>query len=104
MLTKAHPYYTQLAFQQVVLANALDGGPPSEKKLLARLLAVEKDYIEKVWEDISTNKEYVETLLAVSKGGYNIYQRLKPTRINIARSLKKLEGMGILFKDKQTGY
>jgi len=50
-LMKGHPYYTQLAFQQVVLVNALEGTPPSEIELLHRLLLVEKDYLEKVWED-----------------------------------------------------
>ena len=61
---KVHPYYSQLAFQQVVLINALEGTPPSEIELLHRLLMVEKDYLEKVWEGLSRNKEYVYTLLS----------------------------------------
>ena len=68
------------------------------------MLVVEKDYLEKVWEDISRNKEYVYTLRALSEGSKNIYQRLKPKKINVARAIKKLEGMGLLFKDKDVGY
>jgi len=103
-LTKGHPYYTQLAFQQVVLIKILKGHPPTQRELLNQMLVVEKDYLEKVWEDISGNKEYVYTLRALSEGSKNIYQRLKPKKINVARAIKKLEGLGLLFKDKDVGY
>ncbi len=103
-LTKGHPYYSQLAFQQVVLINALEGTPPSEIELLHRLLMVEKDYLEKVWEDLSRNKEYIYTLLSLTEGSKNIYSKLKPTKINVARALKKLEGMGIIFYEEDIGY
>lgn len=102
--TKGHPYYTQLAFQQVVLLNALEGKLPSEKELIQRLLYVEKDYLEKVWEDLSRNKEYVHTLLSLTEGSKNIYSKLNSTKINVARALKKLEGMGIIFHDEDIGY
>lgn len=103
-LMKGHPYYTQLAFQQVVLVNALEGTPPSEIELLHRLLLVEKDYLEKVWEDLSRNKEYIYTLLSLTEGSKNIYSKLKATKINVARALKKLEGMGMVFYEEENGY
>lgn len=103
-LTRGHPYYTQLAFQQLVLNNTLTGTLFTEDELLKQLLTVEKGYLEKVWEDISGNKEYVLTLLALAQESKNIYSKLKSSKINVARALKNLEGMGILFHEEGTGY
>ncbi len=102
--TKGHPYYTQLAFHQTILANALDGIPPKSKELMNRLLAADRGYIEKVWEELSHNKEYLLTMLALSEGSKNIYQRLKSKKINVARAQKNLEGMGYLMKKESGGY
>lgn len=102
--TRGHPYYSQLAFQQVVLNKSLTGKVPSLKELTALLLVVEKDYLEKTWEHLSRNKEVVYTLLAVAEGGDNIYQRLKHRKINIARAIRKLEGMGLLFRHEDGRY
>ena len=103
-LSQSHPYYTQLAFQQVVLFYTLNGHIPDLNELTGYMLAAEKDYLEKVWEDISNNREYVHTLRAIADNGKNIYKRLKTKNINVARATKKLEGMGILFKNSNRGY
>jgi len=102
--TKGHPHYTQLAFFQTILAHSLEGTAPKSKELMNRLLVAEKGYIEKVWEDLSRNKEYLYTLLALSEGSKNIYQRLKVKKINVARSQKNLEWMGYLMKKESAGY
>jgi hypothetical protein len=102
--TKGHPYYTQLAFYQTILANALNGTAPKPKELISQLLSAERGYIEKVWEDLTHNKEYLLSLLALSEGSENIYQRLKSTKINVARAQKNLEGMGYLMKKESGGY
>jgi len=101
---QGHPYYTQLAFQQVILFKTLYGHFPELDELTNMMLLAEKDYLEKVWEDISNNREYVYTLRAIAENGQNIYKRLKTKRINVARATKNLEGMGILFRDKTRGY
>lgn len=103
-LSHGHPYYTQLAFQQTILFNALNGRLPDLDELTNMMLLAEKDYLEKVWEDISNNREYVHTLRAIAESGQNIYKRLKSKNINVARATKKLEGMGILFRDDIRGY
>ena len=103
-LSQCHPYYTQLAFQLVVLFNTLNGRLPDLNELADLMLSTEKDYLEKVWEDISNNKAYVHTLRAIAENGKNIYKRLKPKNINVARATKKLEGMGLLFHDETKGY
>jgi len=103
-LTKGHPYYNRLAFEQIILEHSLHGTIHSIKDLRKLLLAAEKAYIEKVWEDLSHNKEYLHTMLALSQGSENIYQRLKAKKINVARAQNKLEGMGYLMKRESGGY
>ena len=103
-VTKGHPYYTRLAFEQIILAHSQLGAIPSSKDLKKRLIEAEKGYIEKVWEDLSHNKEHLHTMLALSHGSKNIYQRLKVKKINVARSQKNLEGMGYLLKKESGGY
>ncbi|MCB0807345.1 MAG: ATP-binding protein [Bacteroidales bacterium] len=102
--TMAHPYYAQLAFQQAVLFNAIKSRLPDIDELMSQMTAAETDYLEKVWEDISNNREYVYTLRAIAENGKNVYSRLKSKNINIARASKKLQGMGILFKSEKNGY
>ncbi|MCD6565764.1 MAG: ATP-binding protein [Bacteroidales bacterium] len=102
--TMGHPYYTQLAFQQSVLFHTFHGRLPDIDELIVQMLDVEKDYLEKVWEDISNSREYVHTLRAIAENGKNLYKRLKPKKINVARATKKLEGMGFLFRDNIRGW
>ncbi len=45
--TRGHPYYAQLAFQQLVLINVLEGSVPKPELLLNEMLNVEKDYLER---------------------------------------------------------
>jgi AAA+ ATPase superfamily predicted ATPase len=103
-LTKGHPYYTQQAVRQVILSYVLDGMIPKQKELGELLLRLEKDYLEKTWESIARNREYVQILLALPSGSANIYPRLMARGINVARAQKKLEEMGILLKNEQVGY
>lgn len=102
--TRGHPYYSQLAFQQIVLFKALYNYIPEPEILLDEMLNIESDYIEKVWEDITNNRELVYVLKAIAYDGKNIYKRLKTKNINVARATKQLEGMGLLFKDEIIGY
>lgn len=103
-LTKGHPYYTRLAFEQIILVHTQLGAIPSGKDLKNLMMAAERSYIEKVWEDLSHNKEYLHTMLALCKGSENIYQRLKVKKINVARAQKNLIGMGYLMKKESGGY
>ena len=102
--TMGHPYYVQLAIQQFILYNAINRKTPTIEELRGEMLSAEKDYLEKVWEGISGNREMVHFLIAAARSGQNIYTRLKPANINIARASRRLEGMGLLFKDEIRGY
>lgn len=103
-LCQGHPYYTHLAFQQTVLQKALYEQLPGIDLLKALILNTEKDYLEKVWEDISGNKEYVYTLRAIAQSQSGIYKRLGNKKVNVARALSNLEGMGILFRNERGYY
>lgn len=102
--TLGHPYYSQLAFQQLRISNILYGEIPATSQLFTAMLDAEKDYLEKVWEDISGNREYVYVLQAIAQSSENIYKRLKPKNINISRATSNLSGMGMLFKNKKQGF
>lgn len=103
-LTQGHPTYTQLAIHKIILSYVLEGQIPRQKELPDLLLRHEIHYLEKIWEDISRNREYVQILLALPSGSTNIYPRLKTKNINVARAQKKLEEMGLLLKNEQAGY
>lgn len=102
--TKGHPHYTQQTIRQIILSYVLEGKVPKQKELPNHLLRLEKDYLEKLWEGIARNKEYVQILLALPSGNTNIYPRLKSKGVNVARAQKNLEEMGVLLKNKQSGY
>lgn len=69
----------------------MKGSVPTPERLLKQMIAVEKNYLEKVWEDISTNREYIYTLKTIAESGENIYKKLKPKKINVVRAIKNLE-------------
>lgn len=96
--TGGHPYYSQLALQEIIIFNALNAKPPNYSETLLSMLNSEKNYIEKTWEDLSATKEIVKTILAVIENDTKIYSSLKNSGINIYRALKTLVMNGTLFK------
>ncbi len=101
--TKGHPYYSQLALQEIVIFNALNTRIPEINELLDQMVAVEKNYIEKSWEEISAKKDNVKLILSVVKMGTKIYSDLKSSGINISRTIKSLIHNGTLTKT-ENGY
>ena len=97
--TEGHPYYSQLALQEMLIEHLLNGALPDIKDLQSQMLNIEKDYLEKSWEDISSSKERVRILLAVVKSGSGVYSSLSGEGINIYRGLRDLIHQGVIFKD-----
>ena len=63
--TGGHPYYTQLLAQQALLLQSkLKPGPGRISQLLKETLYVEKDYLERLWENISENRQQKVVMLA----------------------------------------
>ncbi|WP_321348022.1 ATP-binding protein [uncultured Draconibacterium sp.] len=97
--TDGHPYYSQLALQELIIFHALNKKLPTFDELIERLLLIEKNYLEKSWEEISSRKELVKTVLAVCGTDSQIYSVLKGTGINTSRALKTLEMNGTILKE-----
>ena len=96
--TGGHPYYSQLALQEIIIFTALNNKPPLYSEILSLMLNSEKNYIEKTWEEFSATKEIVKTILAVIQDDKKPYSSLKNSGINIYRALKTLVMNGTLFK------
>jgi hypothetical protein len=96
--TGGHPYYSQLALQEIIIFNALNSKAPTYSETLSLMLNSEKNYIEKTWEEFSATKEIVKTILAVIQDDTKLYSSLKNSGINIYRALKTLVMNGTLFK------
>ena len=98
--TKGHPYYSQLALQQLITLNALGRKElfGNIKEYTEYLFTIEKDYIEKLWEELSKSRDQMQVLLALVKQEKSVYSYLDSRKINIPRTLKKLIGNGTLFR------
>jgi len=101
--TKGHPYYSQLALQEIVIFNALNKRNPDFIELLEQLLVVEKNYIEKSWEEISVSKENVRLIMSVVQMNRKVYSDLKNSGINVSRAIKSLTQNGTISKT-ESGY
>lgn len=101
--TKGHPYYSQLALQEIVIFNALNKRNPYVGELLEQLLVVEKNYIEKSWEEISASKENVRLIMSVVQMRSKVYSDLKNSGINVSRAIKSLTQNGTISKT-ESGY
>lgn len=98
--TGGHPYYTQLILQQVYIKHSLS---PSSFRfrmpaILDELLILERNYLEKLWEDVSKRKEHRMVVMKVAEGKGAIYSQLDYRSINVARTLKALKGSGMILK------
>lgn len=100
---KGHPYYCQLALQQMYLYHMTKGKAPSFDQLLEIIINTDKSYLEKIWEEIYTSKEAVFILKHLSTAPKGIYAMAAAKKINASRTLKKLEGLGIIY-NKEGGY
>ena len=96
--TKGHPYYTQLYLQEMMIQLKLypENKILSHQEMIERLLLIEKNYLEKYWEELSSSKELRQICLAVTVSPAAIYTRLSKTNVNIARGLTKLKGKGVI--------
>lgn len=102
--TQGHPYYSQLALQQLIISFKMNDKIPSPKQLFDELLLVERNYLEKVWDDLQRSKENTKVVLALISSKSGIYSELKNSNINISRSLQKLHGNGFLLKNEAGNY
>ncbi|MFW6352459.1 MAG: AAA family ATPase [Bacteroidota bacterium] len=100
--TRGHPYYTQLFLQEYMLMSKIEENitnMPSIEEVKEKLLLVEKSYLEKFWETISSKKEDRLITTEIARDTSSIYSVLEK-EINIARGIKRLVGKGVIYKEK----
>jgi hypothetical protein len=104
-ITRGHPYYTQLMLQEMMIMYQLskENQLPTIKKLTDRILLIEKNYLEKYWETISSIKEERMIITKLAENKTSIYGSINRKDINVARGIKNLIGKGVVFK-KDTRY
>jgi AAA+ ATPase superfamily predicted ATPase len=101
-ILKGHPYYCQLAIQQVFLLYKFNKEIPDNEDILNQILQIDRGYLEKTWEDISTNKEYSFVLKHLSNFSHGLYSESAKMKINASRAITYLIGKGIIYKTKST--
>jgi AAA+ ATPase superfamily predicted ATPase len=93
--TGGHPYYTQLLAQQaVILRNNVNPVRQQINQLLEETIYVEKDYLERLWETISGNRQQKVIMLALAEAKGTLYSTIDGNKINISRTLRQLSGAG----------
>ncbi len=102
--TRGHPYYSQLALQQLIVYNRINNKMPTYSETIEWMLNDEKNYIEKTWEELASSKENIRTVIAIVKYGKNIYSVLKKEHINVGRALKTLKEKGFIFIKEDKSY
>ena len=102
--TQGHPYYSQLALQQLIISFKINNATLSPQKLFDDLLLIERNYLEKVWDELQRSKENTKVVLALISSTNGLYAALKHSNINVSRSLQRLHGNGFLLKSPDTNY
>lgn len=103
--TRGHPYYTQLICQQ--LEYSLVG--TNKKNICGNdMLSVideafwsEINYIEKIWDELSTGREQTQVLISIAEKNQSLYSSLDLNKLNVSRALRKLKSKGIIRKENQ---
>ena len=102
--TGGHPYYSQLALQEMIILNLMNHKTPDITRLITSMVNAEKNYLELSWEEISASKELVSAILAIVKSGSEIYRTLKNSGINIYRALSNLKSNGTISMNEHKAY
>lgn len=98
-LFKGHPYYCQLALQQIFLIQKIKNKLPNLDQLVDEMLATENSYLEKAWEELASNKENVFLLKHLTTSPKGLYRVARARNINASRALQNLEGRGVIYKE-----
>ena len=100
-ITQGHPYYTQLFLQNILLYSESESIITENQidEILNTILITEISYFEKMWEEISSSRETTGVIMALANKTESLYSSLDWKKINISRTLRKLEDKGIIRKN-----
>ena len=71
---------------------------PGISEIIENTLTIEKNYLEKNWEMLSSIKEERIVLTELASGNNSLYSVIESKSVNIARALKNLAGKGVIVK------
>jgi uncharacterized protein len=99
LFTHGHPYYTNLFLREIIhyYQVVMQKEPVGFSLLLGRIVDMEKSYLDKAWEEISSRKEERAVILALAAGN-SPYTSIDLKKINVTRALTKLKGNGTLLR------
>ena len=101
--TKGHPYYIRLFIQEYYFHYFDRKEQPVLDEVLENMLLTEKNYIEKLWDEISLRKETKYLILRLIETKGKPYTKIESNEINISRAIKELTGKGIISQG-DSGY
>lgn len=102
--TGGHPYYSQLALQEIIIHQLFNQEIPGFDQLIQAMLIAERNYLELTWEELSSSKELVTVLLAIVEHRSDLYGVLKYQGINIYRALNNLKNRGLVSQSPNKSY
>ena len=104
--TKGHPYYTQLILQQIIIRNSIDKNAQNLifEEILDDILQIERNYLEKIWEELSRKRDQVQVIMAIINYKKLLYSVIDTKKINVSRTLKILIGKGIVYRENNLYY
>ena len=99
IFTKGHPYYIRLFIQEYFFQYKDLQREPEILSVLEDMLITEKNYIEKLWDEISSKKELRYVILKMISSGGKPYTKREKNSFNISRAINELKGKGLISSD-----
>lgn len=94
-----HPYYTQLVCRELEYLSSPDSIDSEDvDEAIEEAFWSEINYIEKLWDELSSSREQTQVLISIAQNVHSIYQSLDINRVNVSRALRKLTSKGTTRK------
>lgn len=101
-IVHGHPYYARLFIQEYFFQYRDLVNNPNVERVVEEMLITEKNYIEKLWDDISSKKELRFTILKIITSGGRPYTNIENKGVNISRAINELKGKGLITSEGNT--
>ena len=101
--TKGHPYYMRLFLQEYIFLVEDKKNKVVTQEVLDNMLTSEKNFIEKLWDEISSRKEHVYLITRIIELEGKPYSGIESKKFNLTRAIKELKGKGIITSN-ENGY
>jgi len=99
-ISKGHPYYIRLYIQTCMFHYNETASMPDNISILEDMLITEKNYIEKLWDEISFKKELRSVVLKIITSAGKPYTGHSEKSVNVSRAINELKGKGFVLYDK----